>query len=249
MAFCFRKKYNIINIEIESPLGRFNLLSEFMNFQVITIFPKIFDSYLDESIMKRASEQGVVNIAVHDLRKWTNDRHRSVDDKPFGGGAGMVMKAEPIIRALEEISVNRGEKKRKVILLSAKGKLWNQKKAEKYSKLEEIVLICGRYEGVDERIVKFVDEEISVGEYVLTGGELPALTIIDSITRLIPGVLGNIESPAEESYSKEGMLEYPQYTRPEKIVHKGSIYSVPKVLLSGDHKKIREWRAKKMKKN
>jgi tRNA (guanine37-N1)-methyltransferase len=220
-----------------------------MKFQLLTIFPGIFDSYLQESILKRAQDKKLVNWQIHNLRDWTTDKHKTVDDAPYGGGAGMLMKIEPLYRALSDIKkINKKivPAKRKVILLSASGKKWTQALAQKYSKLEEIILICGRYEGVDARITKFIDEEISVGDYVLTGGELPALTIIDSITRLLPGVLGNKDSIIEESHATVGLKEYPQYTRPEVFTAGGKKYSVPKILLSGDHQKIQDWRKKKI---
>ncbi len=241
-----------------------------MNFHIITIFPNIFDSYFNESILKRAQKNNLIKIIIHDLRRWTNDKHKTIDDRPFGGGAGMVMKIEPIYKALHEIAPlikgGRGVKlKSKIILLSAKGKTWNQQLAKQYAKLENIVLICGRYEGVDERVKKFVDEEISIGNYVLTGGELPAMTIIDSITRLLPNVLGNKESLQNESFNKQiinqkparqaspveaggskiiNYLEYPQYTRPEVFTAGSKKYRVPKMLLSGNHNKIEQWRRK-----
>jgi len=223
---------------------------EYMKFHLLTIFPEIFDSYLNESILKRASEKKLVKFKTHNLRDWTNDNHKSVDDAPYGGGAGMLMKIEPLykaITAIKKLDKKIKPSKRKVILMSAGGKTWNQSLAQKYSKLNEIIFICGRYEGVDARISNFIDEEISVGDYVLTGGELPALTIIDSITRLIPGVLGNKESIVEESHSEEGVNEYPQYTRPEVFKVGTKKYIVPKILLGGDHKKIKEWREKNLK--
>ncbi len=216
-----------------------------MKFHLITIFPQIFDSYLNESILKRAAQKKIVKYKVHNLRDYTNDKHKTVDDAPYGGGAGMLMKIEPLYKALNAIKKLSGKnktKKRKILLMSAAGKTWNQALAKKYSKLEELVIICGRYEGVDARIKHFIDEEVSVGDYVLTGGELPALTIIDSITRLIPGVLGNKESIIEESHSEEGITEYPQYTRPEIFKTGNKKYPIPKILLSGDHKKIKQWR-------
>ncbi len=219
-----------------------------MKFNLITIFPQIFDSYLNEGILKRAALKKIVKYKIHNLRDYTNDKHKTVDDTPYGGGAGMLMKIEPLYKALNTIKKLSGKnkiKKRKVLLMSAAGKNWNQSLAKKYSKLEEIVIICGRYEGVDARIKHFIDEEISVGDYVLTGGELPALTIIDSITRLIPGVLGNKESIIEESHSEEGITEYPQYTRPEIFKVGNKKYPIPKILLSGDHKKIKQWREDK----
>ena len=221
-----------------------------MKFQILSIFPHIFDSYLNESILKRATDKKAASFKIHNLRDWTSDKHKTVDDTPYGGGAGMLMKIEPLYKALEDIkkqSKKVNPKKRKILLMSAGGKKWTQALAQKYSKLEEIIFVCGRYEGVDARIKKFIDEEISVGDYVLTGGELPALTIIDSITRLLPGVLGNDQSIIEESHSEDGLLEYPQYTRPEIFTAKGKKYPVPKILLSGDHKKIKAWRESEMK--
>ena len=245
-----------------------------MTFHIITIFPKIFDSYLNESILKRAQENKLINIKIHDLRKWTHNKHKTVDDTPYGGGAGMVMKVEPIYHALHDIGKQFLKKQdtknpegeqvpygagnnqtisniqypiSKTILLSAKGKTWDQQLAQKYSKLDNIILICGRYEGVDERVKKFVDEEISIGDYVLTGGEIPALTIIDSVARLLPNVLGNIESAKTESHTTAGFLEYPQYTRPEVFESDNKKYRVPKILLSGNHKEIEKWRNKKTK--
>lgn len=222
-----------------------------MKFRLLSIFPNILDSYLSESIIKRAQAKKLISIDTYDLRKWTDDKHKTVDDTPYGGGAGMLMKVEPIykaILALKKKNPKISKNKKKVVLLSASGKKWSQSLAKKYSQLDELILICGRYEGVDERVSEFIDEEVSIGDYVLTGGELGAMVIIDSITRLIPGVLGNSESFQEESHSKPGWGEYPQYTRPEKFKIGAKNYKVPDVLLSGDHKKIKEWREKKLKK-
>lgn len=218
-----------------------------MKFNIITIFPNIFDSYFNESIIKRAQDNKLIEIKKHNLRDWTFDKHKTVDDTPYGGGAGMVMKIEPLYKALQALKLKVESRKSKVILLSAKGKRWNQQLAQKYSKLDEIALICGRYEGVDERITKFIDEEISIGDYVLTGGEIGAMTIVDSITRLLPGALGNSESATEESHSTPGILEYPQYTRPEIFETDDKKYPVPKVLLSGNHAEIKKWRKKNSK--
>lgn len=219
-----------------------------MNFQIITIFPEIFDSYLKEGMIGRALKNKKIKIKAHNLRDWTTDKHKTVDDSPYGGGAGMVMKVEPIYKAIKTIAKGRKSKTRKIVLLSAKGKKWTQAMAKKYSKLKEVVFICGRYEGVDERILNFIDEEISIGEYVLTGGELGALVMIDSIARLLPGVLGNEESSKEESYSVPGQLEYPQYTRPEIFIAGKKKYKVPDILLSGNHEKIRRFREELSKK-
>ncbi len=211
-----------------------------MRFDLLTIFPKMFDAYLNESIIKRAQKKKLVSFHFHDLRDFTSDKHRSVDDRPYGGGVGMVMKVEPIFKALKALP-KKG--RRRILLMSAKGKTFSQADAKRLSKYKQIVIICPRYEGVDERVVDYVDEEISIGNYVLTGGELPAMVVMDAVTRLLPGVLGKDESSVDESHSQPGVLEYPQYTRPE--VFKGK--RVPKELLSGHHKGIAEWR-KKMKK-
>ncbi len=220
-----------------------------MNFHIITIFPNIFDSYINESIIKIAQEKKSLNIKAYNLRDWTGDKHKTVDDTPYGGGAGMLMKIEPLYKAVKSIKLKVKSKSVKTILLSAKGEKWTQQKATSYSKkYTDIILICGRYEGVDERIKYLIDEEISIGDYVLTGGEIGALVLLDSITRLLPGVLGNAESPVSESHSKKGVLEYPQYTRPEAFEIEGKEYKVPEVLLSGNHKKIAEWRQKNKKK-
>ncbi len=214
-----------------------------MTFHIITILPNIFSPYFDESIIKRAQAAGIVKIKIYNLRDWAEDKHKTVDDTPYGGGAGMVIKIEPLYKAIITIKKKIKNKSVKTILLSAKGRTWNQKLARAYSRQEHIILICGRYEGVDERIINFVDEEISIGDYILTGGEIPAMAIVDSVTRLLPGVLGNAESLRDESHSFPGYLSAPQYTRPEVFVDKdGREYPVPKVLLSGNHKEIKKWR-------
>jgi len=218
-----------------------------MRFDIITIFPKILDSYFAEAQIKRAEAGRLVKVKVHDLRDYAFDKHRTTDDIPYGGGAGMVMKVEPVYKnveaVIEESSFGCGDVR--IILLSAKGKPYDQKKARELTKkYRQIILICGRYEGVDERVAKHIaDEEISIGPYVLSGGELGAAVIVDSVTRLVPGVVGNEASLVEESY-EANTTEYPQYTRPEEF--KG--WKVPKVLLSGDHKKIESWRKGKKKK-
>ncbi len=211
-----------------------------LQFDIITIFPEIFDSYFKESILKRAQKKKIIKIKVHNLRKFTKDKHRTVDDKPYGGGAGMIFKVDVIFRAVKKIL--KTNKKTRVILFSAKGKKFDQKKAEKLKKYEQIVLICGRYEGVDERVAKHIaDEELSIGDYVLTGGEIPAMVVIDAVSRLIPGVIKK-ESLREESFS--GLKkEYPQYTRPEKF----RTWKVPEILISGHHKRIEEWKRKNSK--
>lgn len=225
-----------------------------VRFDIITIFPKIFDSYFNESILARARKKKLIQICVHDLREYASDKRRTVDDTTYGGGPGMVIKIEPIFKALKKMKIfdkcgKRTKKYRKntrIIITSAKGKIFNQEKAMELSKYKRLVIICGRYEGVDERVAEHLaDEEISVGEYVLTGGELPAMAIVDSVSRLIPSVVGNKESICDESFSKEGYLEYPHYTRPEIFFPgKGKSWVVPKVLLGGDHQKINKWREK-----
>lgn len=218
-----------------------------MRFDILTIFPEIFSSYFNESILARAQKKKLVKIKIHNLRDYTADRHKTVDDKPYGGGFGMVFAVEPIMKAVQSIKRKSRVKKSKVILLSAKGKKFDQKMARKFLKTDRLIIICGRYEGVDERVAKYIaDEEISIGEYVLTGGELPAMVIVDVITRLMPGAIakGSLE---EESFSLEKYLEYPHYTRPESIKIGGKERKVPKVLLSGDHKKIDNWRRRKSK--
>ncbi len=206
-----------------------------LKFDVITIFPGMFDAVINESIVRRAQEKKKVSIAVHDLRDWTQDAHRKVDDRPFGGGPGMVMMPEPIFAAVKDI---KGKRKTYVVLTCAGGTPFTQAKARQLSKKKNIVFICGHYEGVDERVrQELVDESLSIGDYVLTGGELPAMVMMDAVTRLLPGVLGKAESLESESF-EQGLLEYPQYTRPANFKRK----KVPAVLLSGNHKQIQAWR-------
>jgi len=213
-----------------------------MRIDIITIFPKMFTAVLGSSILKRAQEKGKVSIFVHNLRDFACDKHRTVDDRPFGGGPGMVMKPEPLFLAVEHIKKQAQSKTRQacpyVILLCPQGEVFNQDLAKRISRRGHIILICGHYEGVDERVrQKLVDKEISIGDYVLTGGELPAMVLVDVIVRLIPGVLGDKNSLNFESF-EGNLLEHPQYTRPQDF--RGM--RVPKVLLSGDHKRIALWR-------
>ena len=210
-----------------------------MKIDILTLFPQMFDGPLSESILKRAQEKGAVEIKVHNLRDWAEDKHHTTDLPPYGGGAGMVMKVDVIDKAIN--ALKKQSKKTKVILLDTKGEIYKQKKAKQLSQEEHLILIAGHYEGVDQRVHDhLVDEVICTGEYVLTGGEIPAMTVVDSVVRLIPEVLGNPESLAEESFNDKNQVEYPQYTRPEE--YKG--WKVPKVLLSGNHKEISEWRKK-----
>jgi len=195
----------------------------------------MFDSPFRESLLNKAQDNGIVEIRTHDLRDYTLDKHARVDDTPFGGGVGMVMNIEPIDRALEAVKKDRP--KAYSILLSPGGYRFDQEKAWELSHKEEIILVCGRYEGVDERVSELVDEELSIGDYVLNGGEVPAMVVVEVVARLVPGVVGDEQSLAMESFSGK-MLEYPQYTRPQE--YKG--YTVPEVLVSGDHKKIEAWK-------
>lgn len=225
-------------------LLRFTMLQfkEIMKFDIITIFPALFDSFKQESLIKKAQDKKLITIVTHDLREYTSDIRKTVDDKPYGGGAGMVLKIEPLVRAIKAV---KKSKKSRIILLSPAGKQFTQKKAETYSKkYTQIIFICGRYEGVDARIKKYSDEELSLGPYVLNGGEVATMAVIEAVSRLIPGVIGNEESLKEESFSSQQTLEYPQYTRPEN--YQGQ--KVPRVLLGGNHAKIALWRKKHTKK-
>ncbi|MBL7155526.1 MAG: tRNA (guanosine(37)-N1)-methyltransferase TrmD [Candidatus Omnitrophica bacterium] len=218
-----------------------------MKVDILTLFPQMFKGVLGESMLRIAQEKKKINVRIHNLRDWTSDRHRTADDKPYGGGGGMVMKIEPIHRALTSILGEKGIKKirnkksfnktTKIILLTPGGKRFNQALAKRLSKLKHLILICGHYEGVDERVRFLSTNEISIGDYIITGGEIPAMVVLDAVARLIPGVLGSSSSLTCESF-ENNLLEYPQYTRPRKFEER----EVPKVLLSGDHKAIREWR-------
>lgn len=219
-----------------------------MRIDILTIFPNMFTTPLDESIIKRAQTKELAYIKTHDLRQWAPGLHKQVDDRPFGGGPGMVMMIEPIHKALRSIKKQAKEFfvqhevtnfTSKTILLSAKGERYTQAKAQEFAKLDHLLLICGHYEGVDERVATYlVDQEVSIGDFVLTGGELGALCLVDSIVRLLPGVLGDQSSLNEESHNQPGYLEYPHYTRPAKYQN----WSVPSVLLSGNHAHINTWR-------
>jgi tRNA (guanine37-N1)-methyltransferase len=207
-----------------------------MRFDIVTIFPEMFDGPLAHSIIGRAKEKGLLEIHVHNLRKWAVDKHHVTDDYPYGGGAGMVMKVEPFASAIEELKTqNPGAK---VVLMTPGGELFNQQSAMALSFLSGLIILCGRYEGVDERVSGlFCDMEISIGDYVLTGGEIPAMALLDCVARLVPGVVGDETSVINESHS-DGLLEHPHYTRPAEF--RGA--RVPDILLNGDHKKIEAWR-------
>jgi tRNA (guanine37-N1)-methyltransferase len=210
-----------------------------MKFDIVTIFPAMIEAGLGEGVVSRGVERGLLDVAVHDLRRWTADRHRTVDDVPYGGGPGMVMKAEPLMRAVEDIRATRGMPD-SVVLLSPQGRTFTQAQAERLTRLDHIVLLCGRYEGMDERVREVVaTEEISIGDYVLSGGELAALVVVDVVSRLVPGVVGDEQSVVQDSFAR-GLLDYPHYTRPAEIAG----HRVPDVLLSGHHGDVRRWRRK-----
>jgi tRNA (guanine37-N1)-methyltransferase len=211
-----------------------------MTFHVVTIFPEFFSGLFAHGVIARAQTAGKLEIRIHDLRHWTYDRHRTVDDRPFGGGEGMLLKPQPLFEAVEAILPERTAK-RKVLLLSAQGRRFEQAIAREFSELDELLMICGRYEGVDERVSKHLtDDELSIGDFVLSGGELAAAVVIDTVARLLPGVLGNQDSSVNESFGEdnEGLLDCPQYTRPAEF--RG--WKVPDVLLGGNHEEIKRWR-------
>jgi len=215
-------------------------------FDIITIFPKIFESFLKESFIKKAQEKRLIKINIHNLRDFTKDIHKTVDDRPFGGGFGMVIKVEPVYRAVSTLKLKVKNEKLKVILFTPRGKKFNQRIAYRLSKLNRIILICGRYEGVDERVAKHIANlELSIGDYDLMGGELPAMVVMEAVSRLIPGVLGKPQLLKERITKEKGFIEYLQYTRPEVFKPKRGIkWQVPEVLLSGHHQKIADWRKK-----
>jgi len=218
-------------------------------FDIITIFPKIFESFLKESFIKKAQEKRLIKINIHNLRDFTKDIHKTVDDRPFGGGFGMVIKVEPVYRAVSTLKLKVKNEKLKVILFTPRGKKFNQRIAYRLSKLNRIILICGRYEGVDERVAKHIANlELSIGDYDLMGGELPAMVVMEAVSRLIPGVLGKPQLLKERITKEKGFIEYLQYTRPEVFKPKRGIkWQVPEVLLSGHHQKIADWRKKHQK--
>jgi len=206
-----------------------------MLFDVITIFPNFFKGFVNESLLARAQKKNILSINIHNLRDWTTDNHKTVDGKPFGGGVGMVLKIEPIYKAVK--AIKKKNKKVKVVLFSPRGKTFDQKMARRFSKLDQLIMISGRYEGVDERVAEYIaDEVVSIGDFVMSGGEVPAMVLIETISRMIPGVIAKKES-AEKP-------DHPQYTRPEIFELKGKKIKVPAVLLSGNHAKIEEWRKK-----
>jgi len=210
-----------------------------MLFEVFTLLPEVFAPYLESSILMRARQRGILEVRAHNIRDFTHDKHHTTDDVPYGGGGGMVMKPEPVFEAIENILGRRQSAPPPcpIILLTPQGRVFKQALAQEWSHLDKIAMICGRYEGVDERIRSLTTDEVSVGDYVLTGGELPALTVIDAVARLLPGALGDPDGPDDDSHSR-GLLEYPHYTRPPEFQGQ----RVPDVLLSGDHARIQKWR-------
>lgn len=216
-----------------------------MHFHIITIFPSLFNSYLKEGLIKKGVEKGIFDILIHDLRKWSSDRHSAVDDTPFGGGSGMVMKVEPIYRAVSDLKTENS----KVIFFTPRGKRFSQKKATEFSKIDNLIMICGRYEGVDARVEDCLsDENISMGSYVLMGGEVPAMAVTEAVVRLLPGTVGKEEFLQERMNDDGSFNEYKQYTRPEVFSPKEGVqWRVPKELISGNHKKIEQWKEKRKK--
>ncbi len=214
-----------------------------MKFNILSVIPESFGEYFHHSILGHAQKRGIIDIHIHNIRDWTTDKHHKVDDSPFGGGPGMVMKVEPIFKAVKSLKPKAKNNKTRVVLFSTRGKLFTAKEAKRLSKYKNLILICGRYEGIDERVAKYVaDEEISVGGFVLSGGEIPAMIVVDAVSRFIPGVLGKNESLEEIKGS------YPTYTRPEVFKSGKNKWKVPDILLSGNHKKIEEWRKRQNKK-
>lgn len=208
-----------------------------MRYDIITIFPDIFKGFLNESLLARAQKKKIITVKVHNLRRWTSDKHKTVDDRPFGGGPGMVLKVEPILKAVKGLKSKDKDRKKRVILFSPRGKKFTQADAKRLAKYDQLILICGRYEGVDERVADFIaDEVISIGDYVLNGGEVAVMVIMEAVSRIVPGFIVKSESTTKTDHA--------QYTRPETVVINGKKRLVPKVLLSGNHKKIDEWRKK-----
>lgn len=245
-GFCYAKFQNLAHFFELTEFKFLIIFHKFVVFHIITIFPGIFESYFKYGVLRRAIQKKKIGVKIYDLREFTYDKRRTVDDTVYGGGAGMLLIVEPIWRCVEAIKKKISPKNRKIriVLFSAKGKKYDQAKVNRLRKYTDIILICGRYEGVDERVAKHIaDEELSVGEYILTGGEIPAMIVVDSISRYVPGVLGNSDSSLGESFSKKGYVEHPHYTKPVEFKK----WKVPKVLLGGNHEEIEKWRRKNSK--
>jgi tRNA (guanine37-N1)-methyltransferase len=210
-----------------------------MRFDILTLFPAIFDGYIGQSLLKKAIDRNLVQVHLHDLRAWSNDKHHKVDDRPFGGGPGMVLRVEPVVECVEDVT-RMAEPAGHVVLLAPQGRKFSQTIAEEFAKKERLILLCGRYEGFDQRVIDILrPEELSVGDYVLNGGEVAAMVVVDAVLRLVPGALGDEESSVQDSFSSgQRLLECAQYTRPRE--YRGHV--VPEVLLSGDHQEIARWR-------
>lgn len=216
---------------------------EDMRFDIITIFPQLFEGFKNEALIARAQKKNIISINAHNLRDFAADKRGTIDDRPYGGGAGMVLMFEPIAKAAKSVKLKAKNKRSRVIVFNPKGKRFNQAMAKRLSKYDQLIMICGRYEGIDERVMKNVaDEEVSIGDYVLFGGEIPAMVVMEAVTRLLPGAIGKQESLKDESFNVPEFIEYPHYTRPEVLTVKGKKLRVPKVLLSGHHGKIEKWR-------
>lgn len=210
-----------------------------MRFDVLTLFPEMFPGYLSQSLLNKAIQRGLVDVQIHDIREWAKDKHHKVDDRPFGGGPGMVLKVEPVVECVEAVQ-QFDERKGKVILTTPQGKRLDQRTVEDLAQVERLILLCGRYEGFDQRVIDILQpDEISIGDYIVNGGEVAAMVVLDALVRMVPGVLGHVESNVDDSFSTGNrMLEFPQYTRPRE--YRG--FEVPEILLTGNHEQIQRWR-------
>ena len=210
-----------------------------MRFDVLTLFPEMFPGYLSQSLLNKAIQRGLVDVQIHDIREWAKDKHHKVDDRPFGGGPGMVLKVEPVVECVEAVQ-QFDERKGKVILTTPQGKRFDQRTVEDLAQVERLILLCGRYEGFDQRVIDILQpDEISIGDYIVNGGEVAAMVVLDALVRMVPGVLGHVESNVDDSFSTGNrMLEFPQYTRPRE--YRG--FEVPEILLTGNHEQIQRWR-------
>lgn len=219
-----------------------------MRFDIVTIFPQFFESFKGEALISRAEKKKIISIKVHNLRDFASDKRGTIDDRPYGGGLGMVLMFDPIYKAVRKIKGKVRDKKTRIIVFNPKGKKFTQSMAKRWSKYDQLIMICGRYEGIDERVNKRIaDEEVSIGDYVLFGGEVPAMVVMEAVTRLLPGAIAKQGSHKDESFKVPEYLEYPHYTRPEVVTIDGQKLKVPNVLVSGNHAKIEKWRKEKSK--